>query len=243
MPAFGFSGLVSKPPMTAFERTRPMRLCCAILSAVLLMAAAVPRPAGAHSSTTAEARVEVTIGPDRSVTALRHVWRFDKTFSATLLEEFDADEDLTLDDAELAEIAATIKASLADFNYFQLVTANGIDVALQPPQRLIADMEDGRLLVLFETKPRTPLKLEGTVDIGVFDPSFTNVFDFAEDSDLNVDGMPDDCTRSVIRPDVDAALRDNPDMLDDALDGSATGSKVSRILATRLEISCPDAEK
>ena len=52
-------------------------------------------PAGAHPHVFAEARLEVVIGDD-GVSELRHVWRFDQLFSATVLLEFDADADLKM---------------------------------------------------------------------------------------------------------------------------------------------------
>ena len=47
--------------------------------------------------------------------------------------EFDKNADLKLDDDELEEVADTVHSSLAEYNYFQLVTLDGKDVAMKPP--------------------------------------------------------------------------------------------------------------
>ena len=65
--------------------------------------------------------------------SLRHLWRFDDVFSSTVLMEFDKNADLKLDDAELEECRKTVFTSLAEYNYFQLVTVDGKDVAMKPP--------------------------------------------------------------------------------------------------------------
>jgi ABC-type uncharacterized transport system substrate-binding protein len=89
-----------------------------------LLAATVP--ASVHPHVFAEARLDVVLTPDsRSIQALRHVWRFDDLFSSTVLMEFDKNSDMKLDDAELKEVSETIFASLAEYNYFQLVTVDG----------------------------------------------------------------------------------------------------------------------
>ena len=81
-----------------------------------------------HPHVFAEARLDVVVNPDSTVKALRHLWRFDDLFSSTVLVEFDKNSDLKLDDAELQDVAQTIHDSLAEYNYFQLVTVDGKDV-------------------------------------------------------------------------------------------------------------------
>ena len=129
----------------------------------------------------AEARLDVTVNPDQTVKSLRHLWRFDDVFSSTVLMEFDKNSDLKLDDTELEDVAQTIFTSLAEYNYFQLVTVDGKDVAMKPPAQLMANYENDQLIVLFESEPKAPLKLDGKIDFGVYDPTFYTAIDFTED--------------------------------------------------------------
>jgi ABC-type uncharacterized transport system substrate-binding protein len=203
---------------------------------VSLLAAA---PALAHPHVFAEARLELVIGPDRTIQALRHVWRFDEIFSSTVLLQFDKNKDLKLDNSELQTVAGTIHDSLAEYNYFQLVKQNGKDVPMQPPPKLMANFEDGQLIVFFETHPKTPLKLvKGKTDFGIYDPTFYTAIDFLKDSDMEVENLPADCTRRVIRPDPDTAIAQNRSSLTASFFADPTN--LSQIVATKLQLECKD---
>ncbi len=193
--------------------------------------------ASAHPHVFAEARLDVTVEND-NVATLHHVWRFDDLFSSTVLVEFDKNGDMKLDEDELKEVAETVYASLADFGYFQLVTQDGKDVAMQAPDKLIADFVDNQLIILFESKPKSALPLKGTVDFGVYDPTFYTAIEFTEDEYMAVDGLPASCQRSVIRPDPDEAIAQNQSTLTDAFFNDPTGNDMSKIFATRLEVTC-----
>lgn len=195
-------------------------------------------PARVHPHVFAEARLDVVVNPDQTVKSLRHLWRFDDLFSSTVLMEFDKNSDLKLDDAELKEVADTVHASLAEYGYFQMVTVDGKDVAMTPPARLMANFEQDQLIILFESEPKEPMKLSGKVDFGVYDPTFYTAIDFVEDGNMAVSGMPSTCTRAVIRPDPDEALAQNQSKLTDAFFKDPTGTDMSKIFATRLELNC-----
>ena len=212
------------------NRTATYALCAA-----LLLPAA---PALAHPHVFAEANLEVAIDAGGSVEALRHVWRFDDLFSSTVLIEFDRNADLELDAAELDAVGAVIHESLAEFGYFQFVTLDGREVEMQPPERVIADFQDNQLIVLFESRPTKPLKLAGTADFGVYDPTFYTAIDFNDDANMTVSALPAGCTRAVVRPDPDEAIAMNQETLTDAFFDDPSGNDMSKIFATRLELTC-----
>lgn len=192
----------------------------------------------AHPHVFAEANLEVAVGSDGTVEALRHVWRFDDLFSSTVLLEFDANADLELDTAELEEVGNVIHQSLAEFDYFQIVTADGKDVAMQAPERILANFEDSQLIVLFESQPAEPLPLSGKVSFGVYDPTFYTAIDYYDDGQLVVTGLPEGCTHTVVRPDPDEAIAQNQQTLTEAFFNDPTGNDMSKIFATRLELDC-----
>ncbi len=195
-------------------------------------------PASVHPHVFAEARLDVVVSPDRTVKSLRHLWRFDDLFSSTVLVEFDQNGDLKLDDAELQEVSQTIFDSLSEYNYFQLVTADGKDVAMKPPPQLMANFENQQLIVMFEAEPAAPLRLAGKVDFGIYDPTFYTAIDFTEDDQMAVKDMPADCTRKVVRPDPDEAIAQNQGSLTDAFFNDPSGTDLSKIFATKLELTC-----
>ena len=205
-------------------------------SAAALLATTIP--ASVHPHVFAEARLDVMLNPDKTVKSLRHLWRFDDLFSSTVLMEFDKNSDLKLDDAELAEVSKTVFESIGEFNYFQVVTADGKDVPMKPPARLIANFEDQQLIILFETKPKEPLKLSGKLDFGVYDPTFYTAIDFTDDANMTVADLPANCTRQVIRPDPDQAIAQNQASLTEAFFNDPAGTDMSKIFATKLELNC-----
>lgn len=210
----------------------------AIPAAALVALLTSTVPASVHPHVFAEARLDVMLNPDRTVKSLRHLWRFDDVFSSTVLMEFDKNADLKLDDAELQEIAATIHSSLAEYNYFQVVTLDGKDVAMKPPAALMVNYEQDQLIVLFESEPKEPLKLTGKVDFGVYDPTFYTAIDFTEDTNMTVADLPSGCNSTVIRPDPDEALAQNQATLTEQFFNDPAGTDMSKIFATKLELNC-----
>jgi ABC-type uncharacterized transport system substrate-binding protein len=152
--------------------------------------------------------------------------------------EFDKNSDLKLDDAELKDVSDTIFASLAEYDYFQLVTVDGKDVKMKAPAHLMANFDNDQLIILFESEPETPIKLSGKIDFGVYDPTFYTAIDFTEDANMKVDDMPSNCTSKVIRPDPDTAIAENQKTLTDAFFNDPTGTDMSKIFATKLELNC-----
>ena len=197
-----------------------------------------PSGAAAHPHVFAEATLEVAVAPDHVVRSLGHVWRFDDLFSATVVMEFDKNRDLKLDEQELAEVGRTIHESLADFDYFQMVTADGDEVAMKAPERLVVAYEGEQLVIMFESEPAKPLKLAGKVDFGIYDPTFFTAIDFVSDDMMMVRGLPADCRRAVIRPDPDEAIAQNQQTLTEAFFNDPLGTDYSKIFATRLELDC-----
>lgn len=219
---------------------RNSRHALAIVSGVAIALAAAT-PARVHPHVFAEATLEVTVDAQHNVRSLGHVWRFDDLFSSTVLLEFDENSDLVLDDQELQNVAGVIHDSLADFDYFQFVSADGKDIAMSAPDKLIATYENDQLIVLFQSQPAEPLKLGGKVAFGVYDPTFYTAIDFYEDQNMMVSGLPDDCTRDVVRPDPDEAIAANQDSLTEAFFNDPGGNDMGKLFATRLELTCGDA--
>lgn len=223
---------VMQQPWTTIAPTRRR------LAMVAAMALAWPSAALAHPHVFAEARLEVDVDATGHVTGLKHLWRFDDVFSSTVLMEFDKDADLELSDAELQDVSSTISQSIGEYGYFQMVTADGRDVAMQKPDALIALFEDNQLTVLFQAKPSEPLKLAGKIEIGVYDPTFYTAIEFAQDDHMAVNGLPADCKRTVVRPDPDEALAQNQQALTEDFFNDPSGNDLSKIFATRLELTC-----
>lgn len=219
-----------------------MRTIRTSIAASAVLFAGLTQQVNAHPHVFAEARLDIVVNDQAQVEALRHVWRFDDLFSSTVLIEFDKNQDLQLDAEELKEVGAVVHESLADFNYFQMITADGRDVDMEPPVELIADFTDNQLIMLFETRPQEPLSLKGRsggkIAVGVYDPTFYTAIDFTEDEYMQVQHLPAGCGTQVVRPDPDEAIAQNQQMLTDEFFNDPSGNDLSKIFATRLEITC-----
>jgi ABC-type uncharacterized transport system substrate-binding protein len=206
-------------------------ICAAALTIV------TPR-ASAHPHVFAEARLEVAVGADGVVEELRHVWRFDELFSSTVLLEFDANKNLILDDEEADEVAGVVSESISEFGYFQTISMGGRDIAVKPVEGLKALIQDGQLIIFFAAIPAEPVAIASSPSFGVFDPTFYTAIEFPSEDEMVLDGAPETCSRTMVVPDPDEAIAQNADKLTEAFFDDPTGNDMSKLLATRMEVSC-----
>lgn len=208
-----------------------------LLALTALVASAAPL--SAHPHIFAEARLDVIVSDDgKTIQSLRHLWRFDDMFSSTVIVEFDKNGDRKVDQAELEAVQKTVFTSMAEYNYFQLVTANGKDVPLLPPEPFVVTFDNNQLLIMFEAKPKEPLPVAGKIDIGVYDPTFYTAIDFINDKDMALSVSPAGCTSKVVRPDPDEVIAQNQENLTEAFYNDPAGNDMTKMFATRLELTC-----
>ena len=210
-----------------------------VMTIAALAAACLPLPAIAHPHIFAEARLEVVAGTDGNIAELHNVWRFDEVFSSSVLLDFDKNTDLKLDAKELAALGEVMRKSLGDYHYFTTITLNGATVGVQKPDVIHVSLDGNQLLVLFAVKPEKPVPLKGRLTFGVYDPSMYTSIDFPTDGDLNVKGDGfSHCQHKVVRPDADEVISQNSKSLTDAFFNDPTGTDMSKLFATRLELTC-----
>ncbi|MCJ8521394.1 ABC-type uncharacterized transport system substrate-binding protein [Pseudorhizobium tarimense] len=203
------------------------------------LALSVPSLALAHPHIFAEARLEVIAGDDGNIQELRNVWRFDEVFSSSVLLDFDANTDLKLDEKELAELGEVMRTSLADFDYFTTVTADGKSEKVQKPDVIHVSYDQNQVMVFFAVKPEKTLPLKGKLTFGIYDRSMYTAIDFPTDEDLVAQGKAAEaCKREVVRPDPDEIIAENSATLTDAFFNDPTGTDMSKLFATRLELTC-----
>ncbi|MBD9652287.1 DUF1007 family protein [Ensifer sp. NPDC090286] len=214
-----------------------MRTKCLVMAGLATLAA--PSLAFAHPHIFAEARLEVVSDDKDEISELRNVWRFDELFSSSVVLDFDKNSNATLDPDELAEVGQTVMESLSEYNYYTTILDNGKTIKVNKPDHITVDYKDGQLLMMFAVKPAEPMPLKGKLSFGVYDPTMYTAMDFANDDDLTVVGDKiNACEHKVVRPDPDEVLAENKDTLTDAFWSDPTGTDMSKLFATRIEISC-----
>lgn len=210
--------------------------------APLLLAGAawlLPAAAFAHPHIFAEARLEVVAGEDGTISELRNVWRFDEMFSSSVVLDFDKNGNLQLDADELAEVGQTVLESLEEYSYYTTISEDGKDVKVTKPSAINVDFKDGQLLMFFSLKPVQAMPLKGKLTFGVYDPTMYASMDFPTDESMVVIGEKfAACKHQVVRPDPDEVLAQNEGTLTDAFWNDPTGTDMSKLFATRLEVTC-----
>lgn len=198
-----------------------------------------PAAAMAHPHIFVEARLEIVAADDGSIQELRNVWRFDEVFSSSVVMDFDKNTDLKLEPAELEEVGTTVRDSLVDYDYYMNLSINGKNVTVQKPDVINVDYKDGQLLMFFAVKPAEKIPLKGKLDFGVYDPTLYTSIDFPTDKELILvgDGFKG-CKHQVVRPDADQVIAENKNSLTDAFFNDPTGTNMSKLFATRLEVTC-----
>ncbi|PDT11980.1 MULTISPECIES: DUF1007 family protein [unclassified Rhizobium] len=213
-----------------------MKKSIPLIAALLSLA---PAAALAHPHIFVEARLEVVAGADGSIEELRNVWRFDEVFSSSVVMDFDKNTDLKLEPNELAQVGKTVKQSLADYDYYMNLTVNGKNVTVQQPDIIHVDYKNGQLLMFFAVKPAEKMPLKGRLTFGVYDPTLYTSIDFPTDNELSTVGDNfKACKHQVVRPDADEVISQNKQSLTDAFFNDPTGTNMSKLFATRLEITC-----
>jgi ABC-type uncharacterized transport system substrate-binding protein len=215
------------------------RLATILTAAAMAAPFAVPAPALAHPHIFAEARLEIVAGADGTVQELRNVWRFDEVFSSSVILDFDKNGDLKLDPHELAELGETIRTSLADYHYFSTVTLDGAQIGIKKPDVFHTTMQDKQLMLIFAVKPEKPVPLKGKLTFGIYDPTMYTAIDFPTDKDLVLKGAGfEKCQHKVVRPDPDDVISQNSASLTDAFFNDPTGTDMTKLFATRMEVTC-----
>jgi ABC-type uncharacterized transport system substrate-binding protein len=205
---------------------------------IAVLSALAPMAAAAHPHVFADARLEVVAGADGNIQELHNVWRFDEVFSSSVLMDFDKNTNLILDPPELQEIGKTVLASLQEFSYYTTLTVDGKLIGVAKPDVINVDYKDGQILMFFAVKPAAPMPLKGKLTFGIYDPTLYASIDFPTDADLVLMGDFKACKHAVVRPDADEVISENQSTLTDAFFNDPTGTDMSKLFATRMEVTC-----
>ena len=155
---------------------------------MLFAATAVPAIAHPHIWVTVEATVLVVAG---AFTGLRYVWRFDKAYRDSLLEQFDTDKDGTLSDAELNVWLDLSIKTLRGQKLFTTARAGKQKLAFDSPRDVRVEKRGEGLVLHFLALLAKPAPIAGVeLQIDIYDPTFFSGFDFAPDHPVAVEAKP-----------------------------------------------------
>lgn len=192
----------------------------------LLSWMALSSQASAHPHVFVEANIEMVRNEAGDFTEIRHVWRFDELFSATVILDYDANGNNAMDVDELKEISQAVKENIAEFDFYTAVRSGTDVVAFYEPDEIKSYYDGGQLIMLLALEFEKPLKAKsGAVRVSASDTSYYVAFDF-DTENVTVSGNNKGCEINVEHPDFDKLYADNALSLTESFfnDPSNTGS-------------------
>ncbi len=205
----------------------------------LTVAGLATSAASAHPHVWISVKAEAMLGPDGKLVAIRHHWTFDDMYSAFVTENLGKDGEAPTP-ADLEPVAKTNVESLKEFDYFTFAKLNGRKVAFNPPKdwSMSYDAKSEEATLHFTLPLARPADTKKPFSFLVYDPSYFVAFGFEKGQSANVEGGPQGCSATILRP---AALDDKDQAQLDAakIENFSPGEDFSIRLADRAVVSCP----
>jgi ABC-type uncharacterized transport system substrate-binding protein len=211
-----------------------LRTFAVTIVALLALAA----PALAHPHVWVTARAELVYAPDGKVAGVRHSWTFDPAYSAFVTQGLDKNGDGKLTPDELRDLAKVNTESLADFDYFTHLKANGAKQAFDAPQDPTMAFENGAATLSFHLPLKKPAA-NRMVALEVYDATFFVAFSLAEGEDaIRLANAPRGCAATVTRPKpIEAAQQQR--LSEAFFDALTAASDFGASQANKVIVACP----
>jgi ABC-type uncharacterized transport system substrate-binding protein len=208
---------------------------------IAIVAAGAPTGAGAHPHVFVDAKAEILFDAHGRMTHVRHVWQFDRAFSAFASQGLDNDGDGKLSAKELAPLAKVNVDSLKEYDYFTHLTIGKREVKFNVPDQYFLRIYDGRLTLFYELPLAKPTPPGPVMTLEIYDPEYFVAFTFAKKDPIALYHAPHGCTARYHPPhplDADimaklAAIPASHHDLPPALADAAVG------LANLIKLTCP----
>ncbi len=157
-------------------------------------------PADAHPHVFADGHVVFDVNAKHELVAVTNKWKFDAPFSALAVTGLDTNRDGKLQPAELKPLAATSMDSLKDYHFFTWVRSGGVDAQFSGPRDYSYRMVDGRLILDFTMPLKAPLRLDGNLQVEVFDPEYFVAYSFPVRGAVEIKGDAAKCSAVYTPP-------------------------------------------
>ena len=216
---------------------RPGRRARAAILALLVSGA--PTIAAAHPHVWVTTRSDIVFGADGQMTAIRHHWTFDPTYSAFAVQGLDANGDGKLTPDELQDLAKENVESLADFNYFTSLKAGGVRQAFGAPRDYRMTYDDEQTTLHFLLPLKRAVAVGRSAILSVYDPTFFVEMSIGEGNAVTLVDAPATCSVDLRRPKT-AGPDKSPEPMSEAFFSALTaGSDYGSRFSSGVVISCP----
>ena len=197
-------------------------------------------PALAHPHVWVTMKEELLYAPDGALTAVRHAWTFDETFSAFATQGLSAKTKGRFTRDELQSLAQTNIESLKEYRYFTYAVIDGRKQkgAFNEPVDYWLEFDPKKTeLTLHLTLPlKAPVSARQIV-IEVYDPEFFVDFGLADGNPVKLVGARPECSVSTQKP-YDSSFQPTPDLRGMfATNEANVGMGMS--FANKISVQCP----
>jgi ABC-type uncharacterized transport system substrate-binding protein len=157
----------------------------------MILFAVCVSPIFAHPHVTLDARIQFEFEGNRCL-GFWEDWTFDAFFSATVINDFDANRDGTFSDAESRKVHDGAFINLYKYGFFTLIRQGGKRVSPDSVERFSASVRKGRLVYRFYV----PLEGKGYGNdfaVAVFDTTYYCAVRYPDDAvtmEQKVEGAP-----------------------------------------------------
>lgn len=204
------------------------------LAALLLMGA----PALAHPHLFVTTKSELVYALGGALTGIRHSWTFDESFAAFATQGLDINKTGTWTREELAPIAEVNIASLKEFGFFTVGTADGNRTAFADATDYWFEYnsKDATLTLNFTLPFAAPVRPRD-LTLEIFDPMFFIEFSFEGQNPVALAGAPDNCTLSLKSPNA-AEMSAQALLLGESFFSEDKAANYGASFANRIAVNC-----
>ena len=193
---------------------------------------------GAHPHVFVEASMEVVIDNDGKFSELRHVWRFDELFSATIVIDYDQNTDGKLDETEMNAVTKIVKESIAEYDFYTALRSGTEVINFYEPDKLSAYIENGQMIMFFAIEPENPHDFKkAPLRISASDTSYYVAFEF-DQTNVKLIGGGNSCKTNVTIPDYDSLYANNDQTLTEAFFNDPSKPQLGDEFYSWAQVSC-----
>ncbi|GJD49301.1 hypothetical protein OPKNFCMD_2031 [Methylobacterium crusticola] len=207
-----------------------------VLAAGALLAGAAS-PALAHPHVWITTRAEIVYAPDGRISAVRHAWTFDPSYSAFAVQGLGQAGTAPVSPEALAALARDNTENLAESAYFTILKVDGRKQEFGAPEAPAMAYADGQLTLRFSLPLRAPAR--GAASLEVYDPTYFVAFSLAEgDGAATLAGAPAGCRATAHRPKGAPAAPAATGMSEAFFDALTAASSYGVQFANRIVVAC-----
>jgi ABC-type uncharacterized transport system substrate-binding protein len=200
----------------------------------------MPTAALAHPHVWVTMKEELLYAPNGALTAVRHAWTFDETFSAFATQGLSANTKGKFTREELQPLAQTNVESLKEYRYFTYARVEGRKVkdAFGEPVDYWLDYDPKKTeLTLHMTMPLKKPVAATQLVIEIYDPEFFVDFGLADGDPVKLVGAPAQCSVTTEKPH-DPSFTSTT-KLDQLFSTSEANVGMGLSFANKISVQCP----